>query len=216
MGNNNERMFGYARVSSRSQNADRQKDALLLYGVPERDIYIDKASGKSFERPEYLNMKRQLHKGDTVVILDLDRLGRNYDEMAEEWKDITKTRECDIVVINYPLLSTLDRSKNNTEDKGWDLDKRFIADMIFGLLSYVAERERKSIRERQREGIESAKRNGVVFGRPQIQIPDHFNCTYEKVLKRQITNREAMETLGLKNNTYYKFAQQYRKENGLV
>lgn len=208
MGENNKRTFGYARVSSRSQNIDRQKDALLQYGILDRDIYIDKASGKSFDRPEYLAMKNQLHSGDVVVILDLDRLGRNYDEMAEEWKDITKNKECDIVVINYPLLSTL--------DKDGDLDKRFIADMIFGLLSYVAERERKDIRERQREGIESAKRNGVVFGRPQIQMPDDFNCTYEKVLKRQITNREAMETLGLKNNTYYKFAQQYRKEKGLV
>lgn len=207
MGDNDKRTFGYARVSSRSQNADRQKDALLQYGILERDIYIDKASGKSFDRPEYLAMKNQLHKGDVVVILDLDRLGRNYDEMAEEWKDITKNRECDIVIINYPLLSTL--------DKDGDLDKRFIADMIFGLLSYVAERERESIKIRQREGIESAKKNGTVFGRPQIQRPDDFNCTYEKVLKRQITNREAMKILDLKTNTYYKFVREYRDENGL-
>lgn len=210
MGDNSRRIFGYARVSSQSQNVDRQKDALLQYGVLARDIYIDKASGKNFDRPKYVEMKKQLEEGDVVVVVDLDRLGRNYSEMSEEWRIITKDKKCDIEILNFPLLST------TTKDENEHLENKLIADIVLHLLSYVAERERKDIRERQREGIESAKRNGVVFGRPQIQIPDDFNCTYEKVLKRQITNREAMETLGLKNNTYYKFAQQYRKEKGLV
>jgi DNA invertase Pin-like site-specific DNA recombinase len=196
------RMYGYVRVSSKSQNESRQIDALKSYGVNTRDIFIDKVSGKDFERPNYLIMKGLLVAGDIVVILDLDRLGRNYDEMAREWQEITREKKCDIVIINMPILSTVDRKDS--------LDTKFLADMIFSLLSYVAERERESIKERQREGILSAKTRGVSLGRPPVRKPENFSEVYEKVKKHEITNRQAMEIMGLKPNTYYRFV---REEN---
>ncbi len=197
------RVFGYIRVSSRSQNEARQRDALIDAGVLERDIYIDKQSGKDFARPRYKELLRSLQKGDEVVILDLDRLGRNYLEMAKEWSFITEEKECDIKVINYPLLSTAQEEKT--------LDRRFIAKLTFEILSYVAEKEREEIRERQREGIRSAKSKGVKFGRNKIQKPEGFNETYQKVLRREITNRQAMDELGLKPNTYYSFVREFTK-----
>lgn len=202
------RIFGYARVSSKSQCTDRQIDALLKHGVPNRDIYVDKASGKNFDRPKYQALKEQLHPGDVVVVLDLDRLGRNYQEMAREWQDITRDKSCEIQIINLPILSTLQDKSN--------LDTRFMADMVFSLLSYVADRERQSIRERQREGIEIAKNNNVKFGRPKIQKPKQFDFYYGKVRQGEITARKAMEQLGLKPNVYYGFVSDYKKEHGIV
>lgn len=194
------RRFGYIRVSSKTQNEARQRDALLLEGVMARDIFIDKQSGKDFSRPAYQSMVKSLQEGDEVVILDLDRLGRNYSEMAKEWNYITEERKCDIRVINYPLLSTAQEEKT--------LDKRFIAKLTFEILSYVAEREREEIRRRQREGIESAKAKGIKFGRAKIPKPERFDETYHRVLKREITNRQAMRELGLKPNTYYAFVKE--------
>ena len=200
------RKFGYIRVSSRTQNEARQRDALLKEGILIRDIFIDKQSGKDFSRPAYQQMIQSLQQGDEVVILDLDRLGRNYSEMAKEWNYITEEKECDIRVINYPLLSTAQEEKT--------LDKRFIAKLTFEILSYVAEKEREEIKRRQREGIESAKAKGVKFGRIKIPKPEGFDETYQRVLKREITNRQAMSELGLKVNTYYAFVNEY-KESGL-
>lgn len=178
------RKFGYIRVSSRTQNEARQRDALLKEGILVRDIFIDKQSGKDFSRPAYQQMIQSLQQGDEVVILDLDRLGRNYSEMAKEWNYITEEKECDIRVINYPLLSTAQEEKS--------LDKRFIAKLTFEILSYVAEKEREEIKRRQREGIESAKAKGVKFGRSRIPKPERFDEIYQRVLRREITNRQAM------------------------
>lgn len=200
------RVFGYIRVSSRTQNEARQREALMKEGVFERDIYIDKQSGKDFSRPAYQRMLQDLQPGDEVIILDLDRLGRNYQEMAIEWNLITNEKGCDIRVINYPLLNTAQEEKT--------LDRRFIANLTFQILSYVAEKEREEIRNRQREGIESARVKGVKFGRTKIPKPERFDNIYQRVLRREITNRQAMEELGLKANTYYTFAKAY-KESGL-
>lgn len=194
------RVFGYIRVSSRTQNEARQREALMKEGVFERDIYIDKQSGKNFFRPAYQRMLQDLQPGDEVIILDLDRLGRNYQEMAIEWNLITNEKGCDIRVINYPLLNTAQEEKT--------LDRRFIANLTFQILSYVAEKEREEIRNRQREGIESARVKGVKFGRTKIPKPERFDNIYQRVLKRELTNRQAMEELGLKPNTYYAFVKE--------
>jgi len=206
---NERRVYGYARVSSTTQNERRQVDALLAYGVRQRDIFTDKCSGRDFSRPEYLKMKSLLCEGDGVVILDLDRLGRTYDQMANEWNEITKTLKCDITILNCPILSTKGQGENS-------LDARLIADVTFSLLSYVSERERQSIKARQREGIETAKSQGVIFGRPRVEKPQGFDAAYEQVLLRNITSKQAMADLGLKPNTYYEFVKEYRKEHGLV
>ncbi len=191
------RRIGYARVSTVHQNTDRQIAALLEHGVNKRDIYTDHMSGRNFDRPQYLAMKEHLAVGDTLVIVDLDRLGRNYEEMATEWNDLTKNRQCNVEVINFPLLSMTNKSKQ--------LETRLIADVIFALLSYVAQREREHLLERQREGIEVAKKNGVKFGRPKIQCPTNFAEVYGMVQRHEISNRKAMELLGLKPNSYYRF-----------
>lgn len=195
------RRFGYIRVSAKTQNENRQTDALLNEGILERDIFIDKQSGKDFSRPAYQQMIQSLQQGDEVVILDLDRLGRNYAEMAKEWNYITEEKGCDIRVINYPLLSTAQEEKT--------LDKRFLAKLTFEILSYVAEKEREEIKRRQREGIESAKAKGVKFGRTKIPKPEKFDEIYQKVLRREITNKEAMSLLSLKVNTYYAFVKEF-------
>ncbi len=206
---NERRKYGYARVSSTTQNERRQIDALSAYGVQQRDIFTDKCSGRDFSRPEYLKMKSLLCEGDEVVILDLDRLGRTYDQMADEWNEITKTLKCDITILNCPILSTKGLGENS-------LDARLIADVTFSLLSYVAERERQSIRARQREGIEAARSQGITFGRPRVQKPLGFDAAYEQVLLRNITNKQAMANLNLRPSTYYSFVAAYRKEHGLV
>ncbi len=198
------RRFGYIRVSSKTQNEARQRDALIKEGVLERDIFIDKQSGKDFSRPAYQQMIQSLQPGDEIIILDLDRLGRNYSEMAKEWNYITEEKRCDIRVINYPLLNTAQEEKT--------LDKRLIAKLTFEILSYVAEKEREEIKRRQREGIESAKAKGVKFGRSKIERPENFEEVYKKVLTKEITNRQAMSELGLKTNTYYAFVKELTAE----
>lgn len=195
------RRFGYIRVSSKTQNEGRQRDALLSEGILERDIFIDKQSGKDFSRPAYQQMIQSLQPGDEIVILDLDRLGRSYSEMAKEWNYITEERECDIRVINYPLLNTAQEEKT--------LDRRFIAKLTFEILSYVGEKEKSEIQRRQREGIESAKAKGVKFGRTKIPKPEKFDEIYQRVLRREITNKEAMSLLCLKVNTYYAFVKEF-------
>lgn len=192
------RKLGYVRVSTAHQNTDRQREALIKEGVAPRDIFTDTQSGKDFSRPQYQRMKEQLVAGDTVVVLDLDRLGRNYEEMSMEWLDIVKSRKCNIKIINLPVL--------NTDNKETGLAGQFIADTVFGLLSYVAQQERDHLLRRQREGIEIAKKNGVKFGRPKIERPSNFTTVYARVQRHEITAREAMRQLELKPNTYYRFA----------
>ena len=155
------RIFGYARVSSKDQNEERQLKAFKDYGIDDRDIYIDKKSGKNFEREQYQLIKNILREDDLLVIQSIDRLGRNYEMIVDEWKDITKNIKADIVVLDMPLLDT--RQKK-------DLLGTFINDLILGLLSYVAQTEREKIKTRQRQGIDIALSNGVKFGRPKQNI----------------------------------------------
>lgn len=195
------RIFGYARVSSKDQNEERQLKAFKDYGIDDRDIYIDKKSGKDFEREQYQLIKNILREEDLLVIQSIDRLGRNYEMIVNEWKDITKNIKADIVVLDMPLLDT--RQKK-------DLLGTFINDLILGLLSYVAQTEREKIKIRQRQGIDIALSNGVKFGRPKIDKPDNFDEVINDWKNKKITAREAMTLLNLKPNTFYNMVKEYK------
>lgn len=188
------KIFGYVRVSSKEQNEDRQLIAFKEFGIDERDIYIDKQSGKDFNREQYNVLKHILRENDVLVIKSIDRLGRNYNMIIDEWKDITKSIKADIVVLDMPLLDT----RNNK-----DLLGTFISDLILQILSYVAEQERTFIRQRQKEGITAAKNNNVKFGRPKIEKPQNFDIVVNKWKNKEIKTKEAIEILGLKPNTFY-------------
>ena len=188
------KIFGYVRVSSKEQNEDRQLIAFKDFGIDERDIYIDKQSGKDFNREQYNILKHILRENDVLVIKSIDRLGRNYNMIIDEWKDITKNIKADIVVLDMPLLDT----RNNK-----DLLGTFIIDLILQILSYVAEQERTFIRQRQKEGIAAAKNNNVKFGRPKIEKPQNFDIVVNKWKNKEIKTKEAIEILGLKPNTFY-------------
>lgn len=188
------KIFGYARVSSKEQNEERQLVAFKEYGIDERDIYIDKQSGKDFNRENYITLKYILRENDLLVIKSIDRLGRNYNMIIDEWKDITKNIKADIVVIDMPLLDTR---------KNKDLLGTFISDLVLQILSYVAEQERTFIKQRQKEGITNAKNNGVKFGRPRIEKPQNFDVVVNRWKNKEIKSKEAMELLGLKPNTFY-------------
>ena len=191
---------GYARVSSVNQNEDRQLIELIKYGVEERHIYIDKQSGKDFQRPAYTRMFKGLKEGDILVIKSIDRLGRNYHEIQDEWKKITQKKKADIVVLDMPLLDTT-RSK--------DLLGTFIADLVLQLLSFVAENERINIRQRQAEGIAAAKQRGVRFGRPPIPVPDNFEENYRLWKDKKITAKQAAERCELPLWAFYKIGERY-------
>lgn len=190
----NNKIFGYARVSSKEQNEERQVIAFKEYGINERDIYIDKQSGKDFERKQYITLKNILRENDILVIKSIDRLGRNYNMIVDEWKDITKNIKADIIVLDMPLLDT-------TKNK--DLLGTFISDLILQILSYVAEQERTFIKQRQKEGIAIAKTNGIKFGRPKIEKPSNFDNVISEWKSKKIKSKEAMELLNLKPNTFY-------------
>lgn len=160
-----ERLFDYIRVSTKEQNLDRQLVAMRNFGVREELIYQEKTSGKSFDQPEYAKLMRAIRKGDTLVIKSIDRLGRNYDEILEQWRIITKEKEAAIVVLDMPILDTR---------QGRDLTGTLIADLVLQILSFVAQSERENIRKRQAEGIAAAKAKGVRFGRPEISAPEDF------------------------------------------
>ena len=188
------KIFGYARVSSKDQNEERQLVAFKEYGIDERDIYIDKQSGKDFNREQYSILKNVLRENDLLVIKSIDRLGRNYNMIIDEWKDITKNIKADIVVIDMPLLDT----RNNK-----DLLGTFISDLVLQILSYVAEQERRFIKQRQKEGISNAINNGVKFGRPKIEKSSNYDDVIKLWKNKKIKSKEAMEMLGLKPNTFY-------------
>jgi len=188
------KVFGYARVSSKEQNEERQLVAFKDYGIEERDIYIDKQSGKDFDRKQYNVLKNVLRENDLLVIKSIDRLGRNYNMIVDEWKDIVKNIKADIVVIDMPLLDT----RNNK-----DLLGTFISDLVLQILSYVAEQERRFIKQRQKEGISNAKSNGIKFGRPKIEKPSNYDDVIKLWKNKKIKSKEAMEMLGLKPNTFY-------------
>ena len=188
------KIFGYARVSSKEQNEERQLNAFKEFGIDERDIYVDKQSGKDFNRDNYLVLKHILRENDLLVIKSINRLGRNYNMIIEEWKDITQNIKADIVVIDMPLLDT----RNNK-----DLLGTFISDLILQILSYVAEQERTFIKQRQKEGIENALNKGVKFGRPKIEKPANFDNVISQWKKKEIKSKDAMIMLNLKPNTFY-------------
>lgn len=196
--------YGYARVSSKDQNLDRQLDQLKAIGVEPRNIFCDKASGKNFNRPSWDNLINQLQKGDLLVVVSLDRMGRNYTEIKEQWQHITHDIGADIKVLDMPMLDT-----TKTNDS---LDRRFIADLVLQILSYTAEKERKNIHARQEQGIKAAQERNVKFGRPAAQFPDGWEQTYKAWKDGQITATAAMDSLNLKRTTFYKLAKQYEQK----
>lgn len=193
--------FGYIRVSSKDQNEARQLADLLEAGVSERDIFIDKQSGKDFDRPKYQALINCIREGDTVVILSIDRLGRNYEAIMQEWRHITQELGANIRVLDMPLLDTT-RGGNS-------LDGRFISDLVLQILSYVAEKERENIKKRQAQGIAQAKAAGKRMGRPRIQPPAAFPSVYNQWRAGELTAKAAMKELSLKPNTFYNFVKQY-------
>lgn len=187
-------IYGYVRVSTREQNEDRQMLALNEKEVPEQNIYIDKQSGKDFKRPMYNRMLKKLREDDLIYIKSIDRLGRNYEEILEQWRILTKEKKVDIVVLDMELLDTR---------RGKDLMGTFLSDIVLQVLSFVAENERKNIRERQKEGIEAAKLRGVQFGRPKRDVPDDFIQICYRWRSGQILGKEAAKLCGMPLTTFY-------------
>ena len=192
--------YGYIRVSTKEQNEDRQVDALKAYEIPQKNVFMDKQSGKDFERPAYQQLIRKLKKGDVLIIKSIDRLGRNYDEIIEQWRVITKQVDADIVVIDMPLLDTR---------VGKDLTGQFVADLVLQILSYVAQTEREAIRQRQAEGIAAAKARGVKFGRPRIPLPSDFHVVSELYRRQMITSRESARMLSVSQDTFLRWNKTY-------
>lgn len=196
------KVFGYCRVSSSDQNEDRQVHAMIEAGVDERDIFIEKCSGKNFDRPIYQTLKTQLRENDILVIKSIDRLGRNYKQICDEWREITVERNAHIKVLDMPVLDT-------TRTEG--LIGQVISDIVLQLLGYVAEQERAFIRERQAEGIERAKAKGKKLGKPPIQYPANWNEVYQTWRNGDITARKAMSLMNLKPTSFYKLAKNYKE-----
>ncbi len=196
-----EKTYAYIRVSSRDQNEERQVIAMREFGVPDANMIIDKQSGKDFERPGYLKLMRKIRTGDTLVIKSIDRLGRNYDEILEQWRYITKEKEAHVVVLDMPLLDTR---------QGRDLTGILIADIVLQLLSYVAQTEREFIRQRQKEGIAAAKARGVHFGRKPQEKPENYEEIKRAWFRGEITGRTAAKMLGISHTAFQKWM---KKEN---
>lgn len=194
-------IYGYIRVSSHDQNEDRQMIALRELEIPEKNIFIDKQSGKNFNRPQYKKMVRKMKKDDLLYVKSIDRLGRNYEEILEQWRILTKEKGIDIMVLDMPLLDTR---------RGKDLMGTFLSDIVLQVLSFVAENERSNIRQRQAEGIAAAKARGIKFGRPAIKTPDNFGQMIKKWEKKEITTQEVMEACGMSEATFYRRLQEYR------
>jgi len=194
-GGDNMTVYGYIRVSAIDQNENRQLDAMQELGITENNIYIDKQSGKDFERPMYKTLVKRLRQGDLIYIKSIDRLGRNYEEIQNQWRILTKERGIDIAVIDMPLLDTRN---------GKDLMGTFIADIVLQLLSFVAQNERETIRKRQMEGIASAKARGVRFGRPIKKPPDNFPKLVRDWERGKITFKEILQETGFKEATFYR------------
>lgn len=194
--------YGYVRVSTREQNEQRQMIALREFGIGDKQIYMDKQSGKDFERKNYKRMIRKLKSGDTIVIKSIDRLGRNYDEILEQWRIITKEKQVAIVVLDMPLLDT----RQNR-----DLTGTLIADIVLQLLSYVAQTEREFIRQRQAEGIAAAKEKGVKFGRKPMERPAEFESLKAQWKNNEISARAAAKRLGITHRTFLSWS---NDENG--
>ena len=196
--------YGYIRVSSKDQNEDRQLLALRALPVLPENIYMDKMSGKDFNRPSYKRLVRKLKEGDLLVIKSIDRLGRNYEEIIEQWRILTKEKRADIYVLDMPLLDTR---------KGKDLLGTFIADLVLQLLSFVAENERRNIKSRQAEGILAAKLRGVQFGRPRKPIPEDLPRWKEAWEKGEVSSRQASKILGISHQTFLHWIKMEKNSN---
>ena len=193
--------YGYARVSSLEQNEERQLIALKKAGVRRKTLYVDKQSGKDFQRPQYQRMLRQLKKDDLLCVKSIDRLGRNYGEILGQWRLLTQEKGVDILVLDMPLLDTRN---------GKDLMGTFLSDIVLQVLSFVAENERENIRQRQSEGIEAAKERGVRFGRPSVPVPEDFPGIVAEWETGQLSLAEALQQTGLSNRTFYRRLREYR------
>ena len=196
-------LYGYIRVSTRDQNEDRQLIALRELKIPEKNIFLDKQSGKDFNRPQYKRLVRKLKKDDLLYIKSIDRLGRNYAEILEQWRLLTQTKGIDIVVLDMPLLDTR---------RGKDLMGTFLSDIVLQVLSFVAENERTNIRQRQAEGIAAAKARGVQFGRPPAPLPQNFYTIYQKWKIGEITSTQAAKECGMPRSTFRYRSKLYEKE----
>lgn len=199
--------YGYVRVSTKEQNVERQLIALREFGIEEANIYTDKVSGKDFDRPEYKRLLKKLKKGDALVIKSIDRLGRNYGEILEQWRFITKELKTDIIVLDMPLLNTRESR---------DLTGTLISDIVLQLLSYVAQTEREFIRQRQAEGIAAAKARGVSFGRLCKPIPENFEAVYALWENEKISAREAGRRLNVTHSTFLKWTKLKIEEKSRV
>lgn len=195
--------YGYIRVSTREQNEDRQRIALRARGIPASRIYTDKQSGGDFDRPRYRALVRRMKKDDLLCVKSIDRLGRNYREILEQWRILTREKGVDIAVLDMPLLDTR---------RGKDLLGTFIADIVLQILSFVAENERDNIRRRQAEGIAAAKARGVIFGRPPQPLPENFPSVYERWKRGELTGRAAARLCGLPLSTFRYRITKWEKE----
>lgn len=189
------KMYGYVRVSTREQNEGRQMVAMGKVRIPKQNIYMDKQSGKDFDRPMYNYMLGKLRPDDVLYIKSIDRLGRNYAEIQEQWRVLTKEKRVDIVVIDMPLLDTR---------RGKDLMGTFLSDIVLQVLSFVAENERENIRQRQKEGIEAAKERGVRFGRPENPLPENFGQISSMWFSKEITGKEAARLCNMPVTSFYR------------
>ena len=196
--------YGYARVSSTDQNAERQLIALLKNNVEEKNIYTDKQSGRDFKRPQYQKLVSRLNSGDLLYVLSIDRLGRNYEEIQNQWRVLTKEIGVDICVIDMPLLDTR---------QGKDLMGTFIADLVLQILSFVAQNERENIKKRQSEGIAAAKKRGVRFGRPETPLPPNYAKVVKKLKNGSIQAREAFEAVNMSKSTFYRKLREFKLVN---
>lgn len=187
--------YGYVRVSSTDQHEDRQLLAMAQLGLTPDKLYVDKQSGKDFERPAYQALVSNLQAGDTLYILSIDRLGRNYEEIQDQWRILTKEIGADICVLDMPLLDTRN---------GKDLIGTFIADLVLQVLSFVAQTERENIRKRQEEGIAAAKARGVHFGRPQLDEPENFSALVDAFESKALSLREVITRAGMSQATFYR------------
>lgn len=194
--------YGYVRVSTREQNEDRQLIALQALDIPQGNIYMDKQSGKNFDRPQYQRMLKRLKKDDVLYVKSIDRLGRNYEEILEQWRILTKVKGIDIVILDMPLLDTR---------RGKDLMGTFLSDVVLQVLSFVAENERSNIRQRQAEGIAAAKARGVRFGRPINPLPDNFGSVRRDWLNKKLTLRQAASACNMPVGTFYDKAMHVEK-----
>lgn len=190
-------IYGYVRVSTKEQNENRQLIALQAFPVSEKNIYMDKLSGKDFNRPQYRRLLKKLRPGDLLVVKSIDRFGRNYEEILQQWRVITKEKRADVLVLDMPLL--------DTRKSGNDLTGTFVADLVLQILSYVAQTERENIHQRQMEGIAAAKLRGVKFGRPRKDVSERFWQLKKDWENKKITSREAARQLSIAQDTFLRW-----------